>query len=190
MTTEVPKLTINEAHWAGRKDMKDYIHVSNDEIALVRHVPTGLELAYASADRFRMDGGSNYYPFDFGLNLIKPVWAETVIVYMEYNGPSGAAWKIMRERGDDDISAAKKILRQRVGCTHTVIEVRPFPPHAPIPWSPEIIQVLLNMVLIKLDSIDFRDSKPPKPDRAVFAPPTLPKHFHATLTNFVPDPKA
>jgi hypothetical protein len=182
-------MTINEKHWAGRDDMKDYINVSGGGIALTRHVPTGLEMAW-SRHRSIQDGGSNYSAFDFGINLLQPQWEVTLLVYKLYNGGVDAAWKIKKERGLEFISDADKILRETLGCTFTITEVSPVPPDSKIPWTPENIQILMNMVLIKRDIEAFRTCGIPKPDRAVFAPANLPKHFHAALSNIVPEPRS
>jgi hypothetical protein len=190
MTDEQSELKINWSHWAGREDMKDYVNVSGSGLQFIvtRHVPSGLELM--TSKRFRTDGGSNYSCYEFGPNLLNPAWQVTLVVYSILNGPSGAAWKIMKERGDDDISEAKRILRQRVGKTHTIVAVHPVTPLAEVPWTKDIVHILLNMVLIKQDPIAYREGLTPQPDIGRFAPPEVPKEFHAELKNYIPEVQA
>jgi hypothetical protein len=188
VTTEQSKITIHEKHWAGRDDMKDYINVSGGGIALTRNVPTGLEMAYSRHRSFQ-DGGSNYSAFDFGINLVKPEWEVTLLVYQLKNGGEDAIGDIRRQFGLD-FNDALDLHRTLRGFTFTITEVSPVPPDSKIPWTPENIQILMNMVLIKRDIEAFRTGGIPKPDRAVFAPANLPKHFHAALSNIVPEPRS
>jgi hypothetical protein len=176
---------IYENHWAGRDNMKDYIRVSGNGIALTRHVPTGLELA--SSRHLKISAQTEHRAFDFGKNLLEPEWEVTLLVFVREAGGGAVTSQLERERKVSR-HEARELQRAIYGNELTVRSATPVPLNAQIPWTPEVVQIAMQMLLIGTDTGNFSEGKPPRPDRVVFAPSELPKHLHSELKNFVPEP--
>jgi hypothetical protein len=172
-------------HWAGRDDMKDYICVSGNGMYLTRHVPTGLEMARSR--HLKISAQSGHSAFDFGKKLLKPEWEVTLLVLYKHTGGGAVTSQLQRER---NLSFGEALDLQRLiyGDELTVRAATPVPPESQIPWSPEVVQIAMQMVLIMSDNSNFTSGSAPLPDRVIFAPEELPKHFHSELKNFVPEP--
>lgn len=191
--TATEKTWLYEGHWAGREDMKDYVGISKqflnqpDKIdrSVLRHVPSGLELAttrhyeLTSPDDAREGNGI----FDFGKNLWYPEWEVGVRVSSTHNGREE-----MAERSRVNNLSYVDLLHQSRnshGTTITVEKVIPFSGSSSPQWTPYMINILMNLLLISANNSGFRDGGPPLPDRVVFKPTNLPE-YSFELNNIVP----
>jgi hypothetical protein len=192
--TDAEKTWVYEGHWAGRDDLKNYVGIAKEfknqlnklDRSILRHIPTGLELASTRHEDLTTpdDARAGYITYDFGTSLWEPQSYVALRVAKSSNYDTANVYKFEKETCVETYKAFAHF-RNVYGNIYTVESVVPFPSHFKMPWSTDVIDILMNLILISKDRESFRNGGPPLPDRVIFKPANL-REYAFELINHVP----
>lgn len=197
--------------WKDR-DTKNYEYEYVEKAgALVRHIPTGIMLT--ENQRFRPDNTSdlilttsqpafevNTDGYGIGLRLVRPAnldgnWSVDVkctsLVGNSLEQKFDLSYEELDEMDYDDFREifGQPMLVRLVGEPNKsgkgVVSDPSYSPntHGNVPWTSDLVDILISMIFIYKDHADFQDGELSKPDEIDFRPENLPKSLHKIAVN-------